>query len=99
MGGGHVHHGAAGRPYDIQRLNKPLARHLIHARQDGGAEQLSFILVLKLSGKLQGNLMLSADSDDLMDQRADLFVVHVFFGRENSSPAVHRQAGRWFVEI
>jgi hypothetical protein len=92
MGGGHVHQGPAGRPDDIQPLDELLARHPIRAGQDGCAEQLSLILVLKLSGKQQGNLILSADGDDLVDQWADLYVVHVFFGHEDSSPAVHRQA-------
>ncbi|WP_095129669.1 hypothetical protein [Pseudomonas sp. Irchel s3h14] len=30
--------------------------------------------------------------DDLVNQRADLFVVNVFFGHGFASPAVHRQA-------
>ena len=42
--------------------------------------------------------MLFADGDDLVGQRADLFVEHVFFDHEDSLLAVHRQAGRWIVK-
>lgn len=60
--------------------------------KNGCAVERFVILILELSREQQSDVVLFADVDDLVNQRADLFVVNVFFGHGFASAVVHRQA-------
>ena len=91
MNGGDVQ-STARRPDDVQRLDKLFVRHIVVTGKSGCAVERFVILILELSREQQSDVVLFADVDDLVNQRADLFDVNVFFGHGFASPAVHRQA-------